>query len=76
MRHINKALQKEKLEFQEILGTRKENPLVRTRRKALYTVTEVTAWGEVKNYFILKVHGKLKGLFYDLEQATTEYNNR
>jgi hypothetical protein len=76
MKHINKAIVADKVEYLQILGTIKENALVRTRGKSLYAVTEITKRSEVKTYFVLRVNGKLTGIYYNLEQATHEYNNK
>lgn len=76
MKHYNRSVKAEKVEYVDILGTRKENRIVGTRRKALYSVVEFTKQGEVKTYFTLKLGGKLKGCFNDLEQATIEYNSK
>lgn len=72
----NSSVKVEKVEYLDILGTRKENLIVGTRRKALYSVVEFTKQGEVRTYFILKLGGKLKAYFNDLEQATIEYSSK
>jgi hypothetical protein len=69
-------LKKEKTEFVEILGFKKEFPIAIGKNKALYIVSELDKYGEAKVYFYLKVNGYLKGIYFDPEEAHVQYNLR
>lgn len=76
MNHSKQSVNKEKIEFVEILGFRKEHPIAIGKNKVLYIVSELDKYGEAKVYFSLKVNGHLKGIYFNPEEAYVQYNLR